>query len=68
MINHLFSINELILLEIKLIIQIIPASFNKAVEHLGGLDIMINNAGILDDSKWSLMIDINIVRLLNNII
>ncbi|KAK0180241.1 hypothetical protein PV327_005906 [Microctonus hyperodae] len=42
----------------------LKASFNKAVEHLGGLDIMINNAGILDDAKWSLMIDINIKALI----
>ncbi|XP_034945544.1 15-hydroxyprostaglandin dehydrogenase [NAD(+)]-like [Chelonus insularis] len=35
-------------------------SFKKAVQKLGGLEIVINNAGILDSAVWSLMIDINV--------
>ncbi|KAG7188293.1 hypothetical protein KM043_007956 [Ampulex compressa] len=35
------------------------ASFKKAVDALGSLDIVINNAGIMDDADWDVMIDIN---------
>ncbi|XP_046751401.1 uncharacterized protein LOC124414497 [Diprion similis] len=35
------------------------AGFAKAFEECGGLDIVINNAGIMDDTKWELMVDIN---------
>nr|XP_046491944.1 uncharacterized protein LOC124223753 [Neodiprion pinetum] len=37
----------------------LEAGFAKAFEEFGGLDIVINNAGIMDDTKWELMVDIN---------
>lgn len=33
--------------------------FKKANEICDGLDIVVNNAGILDEKRWELMIDIN---------
>ncbi|XP_020286398.1 peroxisomal hydratase-dehydrogenase-epimerase-like [Pseudomyrmex gracilis] len=33
--------------------------FEKAVESLGTLDIVINNAGIMNDADWEPMIDVN---------
>lgn len=38
------------------------ACFDKAVESLGALDIVINNAGIMNDADWEPMIDVNYVR------
>ncbi|XP_034945540.1 15-hydroxyprostaglandin dehydrogenase [NAD(+)]-like [Chelonus insularis] len=35
-------------------------SFMKAVEQMGGLEIMINNAGILNYPRWYLMVDVNV--------
>ncbi|KAK0073495.1 hypothetical protein PV325_009636 [Microctonus aethiopoides] len=40
------------------------SNFKKAVEKMGGLDIMINNAGIANDRDWDLMININIKALI----
>jgi len=34
-------------------------AFQKTIAHFGGLDIVINNAGISDENKWELMIDVN---------
>ena len=41
---------------------IILEAFQKAIDEMGGLDLVINNAGILDDGRWELSIDINVVR------
>ncbi|XP_046435126.1 15-hydroxyprostaglandin dehydrogenase [NAD(+)]-like [Neodiprion fabricii] len=38
-------------------------AFAKVVEEFGGLDIVINNAGIMDDARWELMIEINITAV-----
>ncbi|XP_034945513.1 uncharacterized protein [Chelonus insularis] len=35
-------------------------NFKKAVNQLGGLNIMINNAGFMDDSRWKKEIDLNV--------
>ncbi|XP_046628728.1 15-hydroxyprostaglandin dehydrogenase [NAD(+)]-like [Neodiprion virginianus] len=35
------------------------AAFAKTVKEFGGLDIVINNAGIMDDARWELEIAIN---------
>ncbi|XP_034945512.1 15-hydroxyprostaglandin dehydrogenase [NAD(+)]-like [Chelonus insularis] len=40
-------------------------NFHKAVEELGGLEIVINNAGILDYKRWESMLDINIKGVIN---
>ncbi|RLU18585.1 hypothetical protein DMN91_008942 [Ooceraea biroi] len=37
----------------------LAACFDKAVELLGPLDIIINNAGIINDAEWEPMVDIN---------
>ncbi|XP_060082748.1 15-hydroxyprostaglandin dehydrogenase [NAD(+)]-like [Ylistrum balloti] len=34
--------------------------FSKARQDLKGLDIVVNNAGIADESKWDKMVDINL--------
>nr|XP_046491923.1 uncharacterized protein LOC124223733 [Neodiprion pinetum] len=39
------------------------AAFAKTVKEFGGLDIVINNAGILNEKKWKLMIDINVTAV-----
>lgn len=36
-------------------------SFKKAVSTFGGLDIVINNAGVMKDDVWELEIAINCV-------
>ncbi|XP_046601366.1 15-hydroxyprostaglandin dehydrogenase [NAD(+)]-like isoform X1 [Neodiprion lecontei] len=38
-------------------------AFAKVVKEFGGLDIVINNAGIMDDARWELMIEINITAV-----
>ncbi|KAK6179149.1 hypothetical protein SNE40_011570 [Patella caerulea] len=38
-------------------------AFKEAVSRLGNIDIMVNNAGIMDESKWELMIQINVTSL-----
>ena len=41
----------------------VESSFKKVVETLGGLDILINSAGCLDNVMWERMIDINVTGL-----
>ncbi|XP_046752276.1 15-hydroxyprostaglandin dehydrogenase [NAD(+)]-like [Diprion similis] len=36
------------------------AAFAKTTDEFGGLDIVINNAGIVNESMWELMIDVNL--------
>ncbi|KAK0099022.1 hypothetical protein PV326_009773 [Microctonus aethiopoides] len=40
------------------------SNFKKAVEKMGGLDILINNAGIANERDWNMMININIKALI----
>ncbi|KAJ9592840.1 hypothetical protein L9F63_015483 [Diploptera punctata] len=35
-------------------------AFKKTKQHFGGIDIVVNNAGIIKDSQWELMININV--------
>ncbi|XP_076632460.1 uncharacterized protein LOC143347313 [Colletes latitarsis] len=37
----------------------VDSTFKKLVERLGHIDILINSAGIADDTKWERMIDVN---------
>ncbi len=37
------------------------------MDLLGGLDIVVNNAGISDEHQWEKMIDINLVRLVYSV-
>ncbi|XP_012532163.2 uncharacterized protein LOC105834316 [Monomorium pharaonis] len=37
----------------------LTACFEKAIESFGTLDIVINNAGIMNDAEWEPMVDIN---------
>ncbi|XP_046752281.1 15-hydroxyprostaglandin dehydrogenase [NAD(+)]-like [Diprion similis] len=39
--------------------QEFEAAFSKTEKEFGGLDIVINNAGIMDDARWELEIAIN---------
>ncbi|XP_046752277.1 15-hydroxyprostaglandin dehydrogenase [NAD(+)]-like [Diprion similis] len=41
----------------------LEAAFAKTVKEFGGLDIVINNAGIMDDARWELEININLTSL-----
>ncbi|XP_046435272.1 uncharacterized protein LOC124187067 [Neodiprion fabricii] len=36
------------------------AAFTKTVKEFGGIDIVINNAGILNESNWKLMINVDL--------
>ncbi|BFZ06976.1 hypothetical protein BsWGS_10015 [Bradybaena similaris] len=38
-------------------------AFNSAVSNFGQVDVLVNNAGIMDESKWELMIQINYTSL-----
>ncbi|KAL0107564.1 hypothetical protein PUN28_014703 [Cardiocondyla obscurior] len=37
----------------------LTACFEKAIESFGTLDIVINNAGIMNDAEWEPMVDVN---------
>ncbi|KYN31468.1 15-hydroxyprostaglandin dehydrogenase [NAD+] [Trachymyrmex septentrionalis] len=37
----------------------LTACFKKAIESFGTLDIVINNAGIMNDAEWEPMVDVN---------
>lgn len=39
------------------------SNFRRVLDSCRGLDILINNAGIMNDSNWELMIDINLKAL-----
>ncbi|XP_067003613.2 15-hydroxyprostaglandin dehydrogenase [NAD(+)] [Anabrus simplex] len=41
----------------------LTAAFKKTIETFKGLDIVINNAGILDDARWELEIAINVTAV-----
>lgn len=38
------------------------SAFARTKEEFGGIDIVCNNAGIGNEDKWRLMLDINLVR------
>ncbi|XP_046751817.1 15-hydroxyprostaglandin dehydrogenase [NAD(+)]-like [Diprion similis] len=42
----------------------LEAAFAKTVNEFGGLDIVLNNAGILNESKWELTIEINLIAVM----
>lgn len=37
--------------------------FEKAVTKYGKLDIVVNNAGVVDEKNWHKAVDINLVRI-----
>ena len=39
-------------------------SFQTTMDIFGSLDIVINNAGIMNDRFWELEVDVNLVNLL----
>lgn len=40
--------------------------FEEAASLLGSIDIVINNAGVLDERRWEKEIAVNIVSIINN--
>ncbi|XP_071316846.1 15-hydroxyprostaglandin dehydrogenase [NAD(+)]-like [Trachinotus anak] len=42
----------------------VKAAFQKTVETFGGLDILCNNAGILNESEWEKTVSINLVGVI----
>uniref|UniRef100_A0A3B4T2Z0 Zgc:56585 n=1 Tax=Seriola dumerili TaxID=41447 RepID=A0A3B4T2Z0_SERDU len=41
----------------------IKAAFQKTAETFGGIDILCNNAGILNESEWEKTVSVNLVRI-----
>lgn len=44
-----------------LILNYLTESFQTTIAALGGLDIVVNNAGIMNDRLWELEVDVNLV-------
>ncbi|XP_076661606.1 15-hydroxyprostaglandin dehydrogenase [NAD(+)]-like isoform X2 [Halictus rubicundus] len=41
-------------------VKLFEETFEKAAKTMGGIDIVINNAGLLNDKNWKLTVDVNI--------
>ncbi|XP_019638392.1 PREDICTED: 15-hydroxyprostaglandin dehydrogenase [NAD(+)]-like [Branchiostoma belcheri] len=41
----------------------LEGAFQKVVDHFGGLDLVVNNAGILNEVQWEKCIDVNLVSV-----
>jgi short-subunit dehydrogenase involved in D-alanine esterification of teichoic acids len=39
----------------------VAEAFQRAIENFGTLDIVVNNAALLDESEWEKEVDINLV-------
>ena len=39
----------------------VPGSFEKAKEHFGRLDIVVNNAAVIGETDWEKTLDIDLV-------
>lgn len=42
-------------------------AFHAAVEAFGTVDIVVNNAGVMNDRLWELEVDVNLVRIAANL-
>ncbi|KAK5638714.1 hypothetical protein RI129_013009 [Pyrocoelia pectoralis] len=42
-------------------------AFKVSIHYWGGLDVVINNAGILNENKWQLMVNVNVVGTLQGV-
>jgi 15-hydroxyprostaglandin dehydrogenase (NAD) len=40
----------------------VSEAFRQTKETFGTVDIVVNNAGILDEDHWDRMVDVNVVR------
>ncbi|KFM64614.1 15-hydroxyprostaglandin dehydrogenase [NAD(+)], partial [Stegodyphus mimosarum] len=43
------------------------AAFDKTIKTFGRIDLLINNAGILNEHEWKRVIDVNFVGVINGI-
>lgn len=50
---------------LRLLYQFVEV-FEEASSLLGNIDIVINNAGVLDERRWEKEIAVNIVSIINN--
>lgn len=48
---------------LMLIHFLLLAAFNKAKSTFGKVDVLINNAGILNENQWKKMIEVNFVSM-----
>jgi len=46
---------------VLMVFTLFSESFEKTIATLQGLDIVVNNAGILNDRLWELEVDVNLV-------
>jgi len=49
-------------------ILIVAATFKEAINILGGLDILINNAGVINETDFAKAIDVNVVSFIFNLL
>jgi len=47
---------------------LIAATFKEAINILGGLDILINNAGVINEIDFAKAIDVNVVSFIFNLL
>ncbi|XP_043996429.1 15-hydroxyprostaglandin dehydrogenase [NAD(+)] isoform X2 [Gambusia affinis] len=60
----LFTDSHSIIRENQDLVAVLGAAFKKTVETFGGIDILCNNAGILNETSWEKTISINLMSVI----